>query len=76
MTGCAATEKRCPGGAPADAPGKRGPDLPAAWMLVSGPVRGLACLLAGRREEAEQAFTAIPQDCAAADMARAIMEVA
>lgn len=39
-------------------------------------MRGLACLLAGRREEAEQAFTAIPQDCAAADMARAIMEVA
>ena len=39
-------------------------------------MRGLACLLAGRREEAEQAFTAIPHDCAAADMARAIMEVA
>lgn len=39
-------------------------------------MRGLACLLAGRREEAEQAFTAIPQDCAAAEMARAIMEVA
>lgn len=39
-------------------------------------MRGLACLLAGRREEAEHAFAAIPQDCAAADMARAILEVA
>ena len=38
-------------------------------------MRGLACLLAGRRG-AEQAFAAIPQDCAAADMARAVMEVA
>lgn len=39
-------------------------------------MRGLACLLAGRRGDAEQAFAAIPQDCAAADMARAVMEVA
>ena len=39
-------------------------------------MRGLACLLAGRRGEAEQAFAAIPQDCAAADMARPRVEVA
>ena len=39
-------------------------------------MRGLACMLAGRREEAEQAFAGIPQDCAAAAMARAVMEVA
>lgn len=39
-------------------------------------MRGLACMLTGRREEAEQAFAGIPQDCAAADMARAVMDVA
>lgn len=38
-------------------------------------MRGLACTLAGRKDEAQRAFAAIPQDCAAADMARAIMEV-
>lgn len=39
-------------------------------------MRGLACMLSGRKEEAEQAFAAIPQDCAAAEMARAVMELA
>lgn len=39
-------------------------------------MRGLACMLAGRKDEARQAFAAIPQDCAAADMARAVMEMA
>ncbi len=37
---------------------------------------GLSHMLAGRKDEAEQIFARIPQDCAAADMARAIMEVA
>lgn len=39
-------------------------------------MKGLACILAGRKDEARQAFEAIPQDCVAADMARAVMEVA
>ena len=34
---------------------------------------GLAHMLAGRRDEAEQAFARIPQDAAAADLARVIM---
>lgn len=37
-------------------------------------MQGLACILAGRREEAEQAFARIPQDSTAADMARVVME--
>ena len=35
---------------------------------------GLAHMLAGRREEAEAVFARIPQDSAANDMARAVME--
>ena len=37
-------------------------------------MQGLAHILAGRREEAELAFARIPQDSAAADMARLVME--
>lgn len=37
-------------------------------------VLGLSHMLAGRQSDAEQAFARIPQDSAAADMARAIME--
>ncbi len=39
-------------------------------------MKGLACCLAGRRSEAEEAFAGIEQDSAAAAMARAVMEVA
>ena len=39
-------------------------------------MKGLACILAGRRSEAEEAFAGIEQDSAAAAMARAVMEVA
>lgn len=52
-------------------------------VLVANPedsdalaMLGLSHMLAGRRGEAERAFARIPQDSAAADMARAIMEVA
>ncbi|HJA08860.1 MAG TPA: tetratricopeptide repeat protein [Candidatus Mailhella merdigallinarum] len=38
-------------------------------------VSGLSHMLAGRRDEAEQTFARIPQDSAAADMARAVMEM-
>ena len=39
-------------------------------------MKGLACILAGRRTEAEEAFAGIEQDSSAAAMARAVMEVA
>ncbi|HIU18197.1 MAG TPA: tetratricopeptide repeat protein [Candidatus Avidesulfovibrio excrementigallinarum] len=39
-------------------------------------MKGLACILAGRRAEAEELFAGLEQDSAAAAMARAVMEVA
>ena len=47
------------------------PDDPDALAM-----KGLAFLLAGRRSEAEEAFSGIAHDSAAAAMARAVMEVA